>query len=500
MAYQCQNSITRRYIIMDTIGQGSFGLVKLAYHRLTGTLVAIKTVKNRGENHHFILREVEILQRLQHPNIIQLFEVIVTTPKTYSVLEFVQKEDLWVQVKDKGRLPEDEAQKIFGQIVSALKYCHDHDIVHRNLKPKNILLDEEGNVKLTDFGLATTCRAGTLLKEICGTMIFNAPEKVLREAYDGRKGDVWSLGVLLFYITTGYHPFEGSTMEETVRNITTASYSIPDHISGQLENLIHQMLMVAPERRPSIENIQQHPWVPDCEETFTNDIYPDPNILDELRDLGFDTCNVLQSLLGKKYDEYMGIYLLLKEKARKRRESELGHTNSPESVDSIVVLPSLSPVQSSVSSLYLNQSTSEPTFGLFHTQSSQQHLPVVPTAPEQKVASSVSMPLCFPLKSPTCSCTPGSRAASVPDVCNTILGGNMPPSPAPDADIVEENMPPSTGPDSNVGEASAPRNTGFFKRLRKRLRACLSRWCCCFPCAENTRARSTTFTNKVAPQ
>ncbi|KAL6070316.1 hypothetical protein STEG23_008570 [Scotinomys teguina] len=165
---------------------------------------------------------------------------------------------------------------MFGQILSAIKYCHDHDIVHQDLKPENILLNEEGNVKLADFALATMCRAGTVLLQQCETKTFNAPEQVLGEGYDGKKVDVWSLGVLLFITTTGYHPFQGSTLEEIEGKITTGCYNVPAHVSGQLENLIHQMLTVAPERRPSIKDLQACPWVTECEETFSDDTHQIP--------------------------------------------------------------------------------------------------------------------------------------------------------------------------------------------------------------------------------
>lgn len=130
-------------------------------------------------------------------------------------------------------------------------------------------------MKLGGFGLAATCRAGTVLCEHCGTTRYNAPEVIRREGYDGRKVDVWSVGVLLYVITTGKHPFRGRTLEEIKENITTGMYDIPAHISGQLENLIHQILTVVPERRPSIEDIQHHPWVKNPEGNIPSE--PSPN-------------------------------------------------------------------------------------------------------------------------------------------------------------------------------------------------------------------------------
>ncbi|KAL6030252.1 hypothetical protein STEG23_005821 [Scotinomys teguina] len=326
-----------QYSLILTIGRGAFSTVNLAYHHLTRTLVVIKLADNAKSCRQLIQSEVEILQKVRHPNIIRLFEVIETRHRFYVITEYVKGGDLMQQVTEEGRLEEGEAQRVFGQLVSAIKYCHSRDIVHLDLQPDNILLDEEANVKLADFGFATMCRAGTVLLDQCGTKLFNAPEQVLGKGYDGKKVDVWSLGVLLYFITTGYHPFRGSSVEEIEKKITTGSYEFPSHISRQLENLIRQMLTVAPERRPSIEDLQQHPWVTDWDETLSTDSDPDPDILGILSDLGFNTNDVLESLRGNKYDELMGLYLIIREKARKELESDLEYTTSSESVDSSVV-------------------------------------------------------------------------------------------------------------------------------------------------------------------
>uniref|UniRef100_A0A8C8UMR5 non-specific serine/threonine protein kinase n=1 Tax=Peromyscus maniculatus bairdii TaxID=230844 RepID=A0A8C8UMR5_PERMB len=253
-------SLNSQYMVLFPIGHGAFGSVQLAYHRLTGIPVAIKVIENLEEDLRFIVSEMVALERLHHPNIIRLFQVLVTQEQIYFITEFAPGGDLFQRVTEEGRLQEEEGQKIFGQILSAIKYCHDLDIVHRDLKPENILFDEEGNVKLADLGLATSCRPGTLLHQQCVTKSFNAPEQVLGLGYDGKKTDVWSLGVLLYLVTTGNHPFQGDTMEEIEWKIITGTYDIPAHVSGQLENLIHQMLTVAPERKPSIEDLQQDPW------------------------------------------------------------------------------------------------------------------------------------------------------------------------------------------------------------------------------------------------
>ncbi|XP_028718639.1 putative sperm motility kinase W [Peromyscus leucopus] len=473
-------SLNSQYMVQFPIGHGAFGSVQLAYHRLTGIPVAIKVIENLEEDVRFIISEMMALERLYHPNIIRLFQVLATTEHIYFIMELAPGGDLLRRVKKEGRLQEEEAQKIFGQILSAIKYCHDLNIVHRDLKPENILLDEEGNVKLADFGLATSWRPGTLLHQQCGTKRFNAPEQVLGLGYDGKKTDVWSLGVLLYLITTGNHPFQGNTMEEIEGKIVTGSYDIPAHVSGQLENLIHQILTVDPERRPSIEDLQQHPWV--MKWNIPSETLLDPKVLDTLSDLGFNRNDVLESLQNNRYDELMGTYLIIREQARKGLPLEFGCNTSVTSVD-VGAAPPVSLVCPSVSGLPPKRRASEPTFGLLHTQPSHQPLPVVPAAPGQKVARSASMPICCPQKkSPTWSSATLSRGETSLSVSSSIP---------------EEETTPSSGNDSDMENAQNPQNIGCFQRLCKRIRACFSRLCC-FSGDQETQVQHI-FKNKVAP-
>ncbi|XP_038171168.2 putative sperm motility kinase W [Arvicola amphibius] len=475
--FPLKGGLNRQYKILYIIGQGGFGSVKLALHRLTGMPVAIKVVENLKKHLHFIISEIEVLETVQHPHIIRLFQVLMTTKYYYIITEYAPGGNLYQLVKEEGRLQEEQVQIIFGQLASAIKCCHDHDIVHRDLKPPNILLDAHGNVKLGDFGLATRCGAGTVLHGRCGTKSYNAPEMVLREGYDGRKADVWSLGVLLYFITTGHHPFRGSTLEETEKNITIGMYDIPAHISGQLEDLIHQILKVAPERRPSIEDIQYHPWVKNPKENISRDPYPDPKIVDKLFGYGFAASEIFDSLQKRKYDEIMGTYLLLQEQEHQGLDSTPSVTTADPGP-----APPTSRVPPLTSGRYQKRRASEPTFGLFHTKPSQQHLPDVLTLPGQKMTRSASMPLCCPQKkSPTSSHAPPTKAASAPCVCSSRLEGML--------------LPPE--PDSDMEKSSLPQNTGCFRGLCRRIRACLSRLCC-FPRAPNPQTQRV-FSNEVAP-
>ncbi|XP_028617848.1 putative sperm motility kinase W, partial [Grammomys surdaster] len=375
------------------------------------------------------------------------------------------------------------ARKIFGQVVSAVKYCHSLDIVHLDIKPQNVLRDEVGNVKLIDFGLATKCTPGTLLNRYCGTRSCFSPEIALRVEYDGKKSDVWSLGVLLFFITIGHYPFRGITVKEVEEKITTGTYDIPSHVPGQLENLIHQLLTVSPEMRPSIENIEKHPWVIKCEVDIPTEINPDYNIIDRLCGMGFDANEIIESLHNKKYNEPMAAYLIIKAQVEKRHED----TSTASFETDQCPIPPPSPAHPSTSGLPLKKRASEPNFSLLHIQPSRKQVPVALTRSQHNVARSVSMP---PISleysenktSSTSTCALYYGAVAAPSVCNIIEEDEL-------------NVPPEQ--DFDIKTPSPPKKTGRFKRVTKRIRACLSRLCC-FPCARKKKTQDTS-SKEVAP-
>ncbi|KAL0370760.1 UNVERIFIED_CONTAM: CBL-interacting serine/threonine-protein kinase [Sesamum angustifolium] len=143
-----------------------------------------------------IKREISIMSRLSHPHIVRLFEVLATKRKIYFILEFVKGGELFAKVA-KGRFSEDLGRKYFQQLISAVSYCHIRGVYHRDLKPENLLLDESGDLKVSDFGLSALTdhvRADGLLHTLCGTPAYVAPEILAKKGYDGAKIDVWSCG------------------------------------------------------------------------------------------------------------------------------------------------------------------------------------------------------------------------------------------------------------------------------------------------------------------
>jgi len=200
------------YDIGKTLGHGSFGKVKLATHIRTKEKVAIKfmrhhkfTTAQQLENSR---REIDIMKLLNHPNIVKLIDVVDKNDEgtTFLIVEYVVGGELFDYIVANGVVKEKEARQFFRQIVSAVEYCHANLIVHRDLKPENLLLDADGNIKISDFGLSNMIEPGKLLDSFCGSPLYAAPEILLAERYVGPPVDVWSMGVILYALLCGHLP------------------------------------------------------------------------------------------------------------------------------------------------------------------------------------------------------------------------------------------------------------------------------------------------------
>ena len=246
------------------MGVGSFGKVKLATHGPTGTKVAIK-ILNRGRIKEMnmepkVARETRILRSFDHPHIIRLYEVIDTPTDIFVVMEYVSGGELFDYIVSRGRLTENEARRIFQQILSGIEYCHYHGVVHRDLKPENLLLDQDHNIKIADFGLSNLIRDGEFLHTSCGSPNYASPEVICGSMYAGPEVDVWSCGVILYALLCGSLPFDDENIPNLFKKIKNGIYSLPGHLSELSRDLIPRLLVVDPLRRITIPEIRQHPW------------------------------------------------------------------------------------------------------------------------------------------------------------------------------------------------------------------------------------------------
>nr|CAX69705.1 serine/threonine-protein kinase Chk2 [Schistosoma japonicum] len=276
--------VTSRYTVSKHLGRGAFGEVKLVFDKEHCEKFAMKIVQKK----HFpvvskfgktftasVAAEVDILTRLNHPCIIQIYDVIHTTEAMYMVLELVEGGELFNRIVDLGQLSESDSKFFFLQMAMAVKYLHDHGITHRDLKPENILLTSKENrclIKVTDFGVSKLVDEGTMLRTFCGTPDYLAPE-VLKTAGCGTYTcviDVWSLGVILYICLVGYPPFTKQRQDlDLETQIIKGLYDFPENfwhgISQEAISLIERMLVVNPIDRSSIYDILEDPWLNDKE-------------------------------------------------------------------------------------------------------------------------------------------------------------------------------------------------------------------------------------------
>ncbi|KAL2758665.1 hypothetical protein ACRALDRAFT_1061804 [Sodiomyces alcalophilus JCM 7366] len=273
------------YKVVKTLGEGSFGKVKLAVHISTGQQVALKIIARKKlisrDMAGRVEREIEYLQLLRHPHIIKLYTVIKTQNEIIMVLEYAGGE-LFDYIVQNGRMKEAEARRFFQQMLCAVEYCHRHKIVHRDLKPENLLLDDQLNVKIADFGLSNIMTDGNFLKTSCGSPNYAAPEVIGGKLYAGPEVDVWSCGVILYVLLVGRLPFDDEHIPSLFAKIARGTYSIPQWMNTGAANLIKKMLVVNPVQRATIKDIRDDPW-------FTTDLpaYLQPPV-EEFYDTGVD--------------------------------------------------------------------------------------------------------------------------------------------------------------------------------------------------------------------
>ncbi|KAI8875849.1 Pkinase-domain-containing protein [Backusella circina FSU 941] len=247
------------YTIGETIGEGSYGKVKLGVHQLTSRQVAIKRIHKKHAP--LMAREIHHHRQLHHPNIVSLYEILSTETSIFLVSEHCPHGDLFDALTKSGRFPEVVVQRWFAQLVDAVDYCHSKGIIHRDLKLENVLLDEFDNVKICDFGFARQTDKHQLLKTFCGSLAYSAPEVIKRQNYFGPETDVWSLGVILYTLLAGELPFDDECESILQNRIVNIDYKIPSYFSSQVTDLLSKMLVQDPTQRMTTRQMKAHGWL-----------------------------------------------------------------------------------------------------------------------------------------------------------------------------------------------------------------------------------------------
>ncbi|XP_078113152.1 death-associated protein kinase 2 isoform X3 [Sander vitreus] len=265
----------RDYVALNNLQSGQFAIVKRCIEKSTGVEYAAKFIKKRqsrasrrGVRREEIEREVDILQQLQHNNIVELHDVYENRTDVVLILELVSGGELFDFLAQKESLSEEEATRFIKQILDGVQYLHSKRIAHFDLKPENIMLLDRNvplpRIKLIDFGLAHKIEAGADFKNIFGTPEFVAPEIVNYEQL-GLEADMWSIGVITYILLSGASPFLGDTKQETLGNISGVNYEFDEELFSNTSELaksfISQLLEKDTRKRMTIQDALNHHWI-----------------------------------------------------------------------------------------------------------------------------------------------------------------------------------------------------------------------------------------------
>ncbi|XP_029880864.1 SNF-related serine/threonine-protein kinase-like isoform X4 [Aquila chrysaetos chrysaetos] len=338
-----EGKIAGLYDLERTLGKGHFAVVKLARHVFTGQRVAVKVIdksKLAGEAAGQLLQEVRCMKLVQHPNVVRLYEVIDTHAKLYLILELGDGGDMFDHImRHEGGLAETRAKHYFAQIVHAISYCHKLHVVHRDLKPENVVFfQEQGVVKLTDFGFSNRFQPGKMLTTSCGSLAYSAPEILLGDEYDAPAVDIWSLGVILYMLVCGHPPFQEANDSETLTMIMDCRYTVPPHVSAQCADLISRMLQRDPKQRASLEQIEGHAWLQGVDPSPASrcllPLTSHKRVSEEEHEIILQamTCGniadrdtIQEALEADRYNHITATYFLLAERMLREKQEKQGH-------------------------------------------------------------------------------------------------------------------------------------------------------------------------------
>ena len=259
------NDFLSDYEIKETIGKGTFSIVKLGINKITNEKVAIKILKKKkmqkNKDKLRLEREINILKRLHHINLIKIHKISEESDNYFIVMEYCENGELFNYIVAHERLSEEETAYFFYQLINGLDYIHHKNIVHRDLKPENLLLSQGNILKIVDFGLSNYYYPEEqLLSTPCGSPCYASPEMVCGNKYNGFKIDVWSCGIIIFAMICGYLPFEDPNNEILFKKIMKCKVDYPEYLSEEVLDILNKIIVIDPNKRINIEQIRQHPF------------------------------------------------------------------------------------------------------------------------------------------------------------------------------------------------------------------------------------------------
>ena len=323
-----------QYIIEEKLGEGMFGMVKLGTHKITKEKVAIKILnKSKISKSQQILlnRELSILKKMNHYNIIKLYSIIETEKVIYLIQEYCSGKELSNYILYHSRTDEKEICRIFQEIISGVEYMHKMGIAHRDLKPENILLTGTNDIKIIDFGLSNIYSKGKLLSTSCGSPYYAPPEMLQGKAYKGLPADLYSCGIILYYMLCKKLPFNESNNSELYKKKIEGKFNISKHLSKEAQDLLKKIIKVNPEQRIKIADLKKHPWFKLANINYNMHsglnpkeiVFPiDEEIINNMSELGFNKMEVRYNIIKNEHNNITtSYYLLLNKKLRVGRKS-----------------------------------------------------------------------------------------------------------------------------------------------------------------------------------
>ena len=255
-------NVLNNYEILSILGEGTFGIVKLAQDKKTKEKVAIKILEKKKikteEDKRRVQTEIEVLQKMSHINVIKAKKILKDSENIYIMMEYCEKGELFHYIEKEICLSNDEAACYFYQLINGLEYIHQKGIVHRDLKLENILLSKTNLLKIIDFGLSSYYDSNKLLSTPCGSLCYASPELLSGQKYDGILIDIWSVGVILYAMLCGYLPFDDENHGMLYKRIINTELDIPEHLEEDSVDMLRKILVNEPKKRITIKEIKKH--------------------------------------------------------------------------------------------------------------------------------------------------------------------------------------------------------------------------------------------------
>eukprot|EP00056_Hartaetosiga_gracilis_P006417 m.96511 g.96511 ORF g.96511 m.96511 type:complete len:983 (+) comp12468_c0_seq3:152-3100(+) len=330
------HTLLPHYKLQRTLGEGAFAKVKQAVHKESGLNVAVKVVYKKCITADYVRdnlqREGNLLRLIDHPNVIKLIEIFENDDVYCLVTEIATGGELLDYIVSHDTLTEKEARKFTRHMIRAITHLHRLDIVHRDLKTENLLLDHDFNLKVADFGLSNSIAGKTTLTTMCGSPAYTAPELLGGKEY-GKPVDVWSIGINLYAMLTGKLPFSSDNVTTLHAMILDQDFVIPDHFSEELRDLLLKTLVAKPKKRITLNEMSKHPWVCmgglhpveelDTDENGGKESEHDEKynniVLDFMEtELGYDRYVAIESIDDLEHNKVHGTYLLLCQRLKKK--------------------------------------------------------------------------------------------------------------------------------------------------------------------------------------